>query len=1207
MLKKAISLIIMSLAMVVTCIAQNFVIPTVAKPENDGSILPFSQQIGTDIEQVELATGGLSVHIPLISVPGRRMNYTFGLRFDPTFWTTTVIQGKPEYDIERRNYIKSDVLGWETNQPYLYRNIGSVLCTNDQEFPGGGPRRRSYDGYYLGGYIFVDSNGQRHSTTINKQVSGTCPYGNWYIKNQNSPDQNGWWFQTDEYFAEFQAISPNGIKYNGDGTSIYMYTSSSDRLYDGETSFDASGIGKEVDTHGNQQYIKVGGSDSIGRVLVTSTAQDSKITYSVPSSGGQTANYVVNLTDKVNGKTDFNDSSYADTEFTTRLVSSISLPNGTSYNFEYDNGTYHRLNISSITLPSGAKVNYTWTKGAYTPCLDGDVERQYYITKRTVTVGDQTREWDISYACVNSTTKKVTVTSPADSSEQRSQTVYYYVGTDSLSRIEYWSGVGGSLLKAYDMTYGGTTPPSVQSGSLQPRLTSIKTTLYSGTSNVVSMKEFEYDDFIYMYNSIDCNNEAQCDMGMFAGKVAGNPEPLSQWEYTSNNVVTTREYDWGVGKPGSLIRQTLRRYAYQSDYRYMFTLGTAYDDTVLRTYRNLSDLVTKEEVYDGAATCSGYGLLDENGVYTPSQSSCAANKITETAYVYDGGDPSKNGYLGNLTSVTKGIGSSAVKMSYEYDLYGNVTAVRDSAGVALSSVVYTDSWGTNGKGCTTSTSANAYPSKVTNVSSQFGTFTYDSCTGKVLSSKGPNDIANSGKGTVYSYDVMGRKILSSYSDGGTEEITYDDTANEIIAKRLLKSGTYTKSIARTSSMGETVAAAQSSGSNGYNVTYQENDKLGRKWRVYNPVSSTLISSEPSEAASYVEFSYDALGRTTQIADQNSSTTKYVYSLNKTSITNANKITTEQTSNAVGNLIKVIEDKGGVGFETQYSYDILGNLIQVKQNGGSSDTPIVRSFSYNALSQLVESQNPETGSICYGKRTGTTCAEDYDSHGNLLSKTDARGVITKYKYDALNRLLSKTYDVTTSASQEVKDLVAATPSSCYLYDSSSVTNGIGRLSKEWTRVGDCSKTDSYQTMHAIGAYDAMGRVVSEQQCVAGYCTSPSVPSAPEANCTSLSSAAGLQYCYDLAGDLLAYSNGFIPPAGYLFPQHGILFAQSFDAAGHLSQVTSSWTDNTHPSPLFSLPSYTASGALSQWLLGSNLQTNRNYDSLLRVTAQSSEKK
>jgi hypothetical protein len=101
---------------------------------------------------------------------------------------------------------------------------------------------------------------------------------------------------------------------------------------------------------------------------------------------------------------------------------------------------------------------------------------------------------------------------------------------------------------------------------------------------------------------------------------------------------------------------------------------------------------------------------------------------------------------------------------------------------------------------------------------------------------------------------------------------------------------------------------------------------------------------------------------------------------------------------------------------------------------------------------------------------------------------------------------------------------------------------------------------------------------------------------------------LQYCYDLAGNLLAYTNGVTVGVVPAYQQQALLFSQTFDAAGRLSGVYSSWTnDSTHPSTLFSGTSYSPANALTNWVLGAHLAVTRSYDpARLWVTGQSAQK-
>lgn len=87
-----------------------------------------------------------------------------------------------------------------------------------------------------------------------------------------------------------------------------------------------------------------------------------------------------------------------------------------------------------------------------------------------------------------------------------------------------------------------------------------------------------------------------------------------------------------------------------------------------------------------------------------------------------------------------------------------------------------------------------------------------------------------------------------------------------------------------------------------------------------------------------------------------------------------------------------------GLLTTYKYDIQNNLLCADQWGSSAQgtactSSRARSFVYDAASRLRSSSNPETGSLGYV----------YDANGNVISKTDARSVVTHYDYDALNRL------------------------------------------------------------------------------------------------------------------------------------------------------------------------------------------------------------
>src|SRR5262249_4577682 len=141
------------------------------------------------------------------------------------------------------------------------------------------------------------------------------------------------------------------------------------------------------------------------------------------------------------------------------------------------------------------------------------------------------------------------------------------------------------------------------------------------------------------------------------------------------------------------------------------------------------------------------------------------------------------------------------------------------------------------------------------------------------------------------------------------------------------------------------------------------------------------------------------------------------------------------------------------------------------------------------SQLLTASNPESGTITYA----------YDADGNVMTKTDARGIISTYSYDTLNRILGKSYsDGTLGAG--------------YLYDQTGVwgpaeTNTVGRLGL----VSNGHFVGDGHFAATLFSYDAMGRINQQWDCP---------PSTYGIGCLTV----GAQY--DLAGDLtqLTYPNG-----------------------------------------------------------------------------------
>ncbi|HEY6408939.1 MAG TPA: RHS repeat-associated core domain-containing protein, partial [Ktedonobacteraceae bacterium] len=197
----------------------------------------------------------------------------------------------------------------------------------------------------------------------------------------------------------------------------------------------------------------------------------------------------------------------------------------------------------------------------------------------------------------------------------------------------------------------------------------------------------------------------------------------------------------------------------------------------------------------------------------------------------------------------------------------------------------------------------------------------------------------------------------------------------------------------------------------------------------------------------------------------------------------------------------------------------------------------------------------------GVWSGSNCVNGYDANGNLLAKTDARGITTSYTYDALNRLIGKQH-------------FDATLSACYRYD--TPTFGpltTGRLTSEWTQPGTCSwgtqgPTNAKTYSQTLG-YDPMGRSLGDMRCIV--------------NCQGTTAQMFvMKYGYDLAGNRTSLIDPF-----------SITYTSSYDGAGRLSSVTNTNAQAT----LFSATSYGPVGLLNS-KLGNGLLEARSYDNRLR---------
>jgi putative transposase len=901
-------------------------------------------------------------------------------------------------------------------------------------------------------------------------------------------------------------------------------------------------------------------------------------------------------------------------------IQTLTLPNNQTYTFSYD-PVYGLVN--KIIYPTGAWVEYAWE---IVPSMEGvifGVPQTTYssaascgyqydwvaVKSRIVSYDGVTKgqEQDFSYQtnwtsdsiAWNSKTTTVVTTDLLTTGNPSYKTVYTYLpGTNyddtsiTITNTQENSPIPVENTIAYYDTSDKLLKTVTKTWYAQDQMSAECVTVPNvGTSGT-----------FYQYAPFDPSSWGG---GIFA-------------EASMTDLVTDKaEYDYGLSsciRPAATpTRETVT--SYQS-----FAVATnslnPIDPSILdrpltvKTYDRGTLIAETDYGYDGAGI-QGY----------------AVSQVSPTAYSHDSAfayNATSAPPRGNLTSVTKKCFQADCQnevTTLAYDEAGQVTSVTDGRGYTTS-LSHADSYTSDdgapsfGSSYSTDTYVTQITRPATGSITHISNFQWDYDKGELRLVSDENK-----QKTTYLYsDPWARLTQSDFPDGGQTTVTYNDTAAmatpyhpTVTTTTVLNSGTNEVHESEADPMGRVIHAYLTDPL-GNVTTDTVYDGFSRVYTV-----STPYRSKSDSTYGLTTYSYDALGRKTIEKDSDGRSTKqWCYdNIQTSSQTNChahiasgtgewvdaadeNGNDWQRTSDALGRMTSVVEPNGynqAPTMTTAYAYNALDDLLGVTQCGGpcpSSGPSVARWYSYDSLSQLATSSNPETGVVQYS----------YDADGNLSSKTDARKVVTSFTYDALNRVLSKTYS---------SDTASSTPFSCYQYDTSSIAststtpNWIGRLTNQWTQsasAGSCSSSlpaSGLWTRRSF-AYDSMGRITNEQQCTPSNCSST----------TSYTPG----YTYDLAGNLLTTTDGVTQTstAGTT-----LSLANCYDAAGRLQALTSNWSDTTHPQSLFSAQSsasnpcpnatsssqtttYAAFGGLMNAVFGNSLTLSRAYDNRLRITSE-----
>uniref|UniRef100_Q024R2 YD repeat protein n=1 Tax=Solibacter usitatus (strain Ellin6076) TaxID=234267 RepID=Q024R2_SOLUE len=483
--------------------------------------------------------------------------------------------------------------------------------------------------------------------------------------------------------------------------------------------------------------------------------------------------------------------------------------------------------------------------------------------------------------------------------------------------------------------------------------------------------------------------------------------PYGYWELrdTYDNVMLCHGFTWGVDTAGNWYVGTLTT-ALNPGHSYGVTSATT-------QIRDIYGNIKQSQVYDYGSSSPNrtynYTYLHEtdsnylsryirNRVKTVTVSGITTPLVTN---YYDSvaiGDPCYSGltprtglprhddsydanflYRGNLVEkyTMLGSGSPSGRQCWAYETTGVMTSAMDGAGRYV----------------------NLAPDASTNYSlpglltpggnSSLSTSISYTSSWQVTSVSGPNGAA----GTT-TYDAYGRPLQTQIPDGAQTNYTY-------------------AYYPATSGAGNQQTATLGTGG-GARWKRTTLDGFGRVTRVETGHDSTTVSIvdtqygaigcaptgkmtavsqpyAPGGSPVWTSYTYDPSGRPLAVTAPDGSVTSYSYVGNQTTVTDpAGKWKTSVTD-AMGNLIQVIEpDPAGGSLTTTYTYDSADRLVQVsmpRSNGTQT-----RTFGYTGT-DMTAVTNPENGTVTY----------QYDGSHHVTTRTDALGQQTRYTYDNYGRL------------------------------------------------------------------------------------------------------------------------------------------------------------------------------------------------------------
>ncbi len=276
----------------------------------------------------------------------------------------------------------------------------------------------------------------------------------------------------------------------------------------------------------------------------------------------------------------------------------------------------------------------------------------------------------------------------------------------------------------------------------------------------------------------------------------------------------------------------------------------------------------------------------------------------------------------------------------------------------------------------------------------------------------------SGSETRFSYDANGNQL--SHTDAKGQVVRYEYDALDMLTKTISPLGYQTKYA--YDAVGNLISRVDANG-NISTYSYDPLNRLlstsypngGKVRKEYDAVGNILkISNNGIGLNDVTDFSYDELDRLVSVKRDYgafSKTIKYSYDANGNRVKMKDPAAgiTRYEFDALSRLVKLTNPSGEV---TTYQYDKLDRTVGTQYQNGISTH-----YTYDAAGRMLELVNKNSSGAII-----SSYAYTHDNMGNRLTKTEAKGEITRYEYDVLDQLTKVAYPPGEGFTQYTYDLV-----------------------------------------------------------------------------------------------------------------------------------------------------------------------------------------